>query len=79
MLLLFFITDQLKIRICPLMSVTNNKKIVVICYYRQIKKNLLGRACGKSWTFTRVPQYEFVGVANEEVLILSFHENLHSI
>jgi hypothetical protein len=29
-----------------------------------------GRACGKHWTFTRVPQYEFVGVANEEVIII---------
>jgi hypothetical protein len=28
-----------------------------------------GRACGKHWTFTRVPQYEFVGVANEEVML----------
>ncbi len=27
----------------------------------------LGITCGKAWTFTRVPQYEFVGTANQEV------------
>jgi len=26
-----------------------------------------GRGCNKDWAFTRVPQYEFVGTANEEV------------
>ena len=28
---------------------------------------LLGKTCRKTWTFTRVPQLEFVGEANEEI------------
>ena len=27
----------------------------------------LGKTCRKTWTFTRVPQLEFVGEANEEI------------
>ena len=28
---------------------------------------LIGKTCRKTWTFTRVPQLEFVGEANEEI------------
>ena len=31
------------------------------------EKTCSTRVCGKAWSFTRVPQYEFTGVANEEV------------
>ena len=34
-----------------------------ICF----SKKFLERTCRKSWTFTRVPQFEFIGDANEEV------------
>ena len=33
----------------------------------------LGITCGKAWTFTRVPQYEFVGTANQEVKQKKIH------
>jgi len=32
-----------------------------------LEKTCTSRSCGKSWSFTRVPQYEFVGVPTEEV------------
>ena len=46
------------------MSITN--------YYKFYSTQHLfkGKSCGKSWSFTRVPMYEFVGVPTEEV---SFH------
>jgi len=35
-----------------------------VTYFEKICSS---RTCGKAWSFTRVPQYEFVGTANEEV------------
>ena len=38
-------------------------------HYTKIFLIILGRSCNKAWAYTRVPQYEFVGTANEEVII----------
>ena len=37
-------------------------KMIFIFFYI-----FLGKTCRKTWTFTRVPQLEFVGEANEEI------------
>ena len=36
-------------------------------FYNNDLQSFIERSCRKSWSFTRVPRFEFIGDANEEV------------
>ena len=42
-------------------------QLLASAHFNRNFKLFSGRGCSKGWAFTRVPQYEFVGTANEEV------------